>query len=247
MGPDMTMNGLSQNSNSDAATLAVPKLCDNRSNWADYQPWIQKAMGMKGLWRHVERTAIAPVLYAITSGVAVLSDGKMPAMEEQLELKESKIIKFEKREYSAQYIILLTTLAWLRAKIKDMSTAEEMWKTMKDDTTLKSTLFLLDVEDQLNSMKLGVDHLGFGPGPPGPRSRTGPDRRSEGPGQWKLNWTQIFRFRSEQWVDWTLGVGPGPNLDWTYFHCKINAVLFIQTLHMLWLHCPKKTNLKNKM
>ena len=40
MGPDMTMNRLSQNSNSDSATLAVPKLCDNGSNWADYQPQI---------------------------------------------------------------------------------------------------------------------------------------------------------------------------------------------------------------
>ena len=36
-----------------------------------------------------------------------------------------------------------------------MSTAEEMWKTVKDDATSKSTLFLLDAEDQLNSMKLG--------------------------------------------------------------------------------------------
>ena len=99
--------------------------------------------------------AIAPVPYAITSRVAVLSDGKTPATEEQLELKESKIIEFEKREYLAQHIILLTTSAQLRAKIKDMSTAEEMWKTIKDDATSKNTLFLLDVEDQLNSMKLG--------------------------------------------------------------------------------------------
>ena len=36
-----------------------------------------------------------------------------------------------------------------------MSTVEEMWKTVKDDAMSKSILFLLDVEDQLNSMKLG--------------------------------------------------------------------------------------------
>ena len=155
MGPNTTMNALSLNSTSDSATLAVPKLCDNRSNWADYQPQIRKAIGATGLWRHVEGMAIAPVLYAITSAVAVLSDGKTPATEEQLELKESKIIEFEKREYLAQHIILSTTSAQLGAKIKDMSTAEEMWKTIKDDATLKSTLFLLDVEDQLNSIKLG--------------------------------------------------------------------------------------------
>ena len=85
----------------------------------------------------------------------MLSDGKTPAMEEQLEAKESKIIEFEKREYLAQHIILSTTSAQLGAKIKDMSTAKEMWKAVKDDATSKSTLFLLDVEDQLTSMKLG--------------------------------------------------------------------------------------------
>ena len=35
-----------------------------------------------------------------------------------------------------------------------MLTAKEMWKAVKDDTTSKSTLFLLDAEDQLTSMKL---------------------------------------------------------------------------------------------
>ena len=68
-------------------------------------------MGAKGLWRHVEGTATAPVPYAITGGVAMLSDGKTPAMEEQLEAKESKIIEFKKREYLAQNIILSTTSA----------------------------------------------------------------------------------------------------------------------------------------
>jgi hypothetical protein len=33
----------------------------------------------------------------------------------------------------------------------------------------------------------------------------------------------------------------GPDLGGrTYFHYKINAVLLIQTSHMLQLHCPKK-------
>ena len=68
--------------------------------------------------------------------------------------EESKIIEFEKQEYLAQHIILLTTWMRLGAKIKDMLTAEEMWRTVKKDTTLKSTLFSLDAEDQLTSMKL---------------------------------------------------------------------------------------------
>ena len=61
MGPNMTMNNLNTNSNSDMTTLAVPKLHDDGSNWSNYQPRIQNAMGAKGLWRHVEGTATAPV------------------------------------------------------------------------------------------------------------------------------------------------------------------------------------------
>ena len=91
MGSDMTMN-----SNSDSTTLAVPKLCDDGSNWADYLPRLQNTMGAKGLWRHVEGTATAPVPFAVTNGIPMLSDGKTAAMEDQIDAKESKIIDFEK-------------------------------------------------------------------------------------------------------------------------------------------------------
>ena len=74
-------------------------------------------------------------------------------MEEQLEAKENKIIKFEKREYLAQHIILLTTSVHLGGKIKQLNTAQAMWKIVKADTTTKSTLYLLDAEDQLSTMK----------------------------------------------------------------------------------------------
>ena len=96
MGPNTLMN-----SNADTITLAVPKLRDNGSNWADYLPRLQNAMGAKGLWRHVEGTATAPVLFAVTNGIPMLSDGKTPAIEDQIDAKESKMIDFERREYLA--------------------------------------------------------------------------------------------------------------------------------------------------
>jgi gag-polypeptide of LTR copia-type len=135
-------------------TLTVPKLCDDGSNWSDYLPRLQNAMGTKGWWRHVEGTATTPVLYAMSNSVAMLADGKTAASEDQIESKESKIIDFEKREYLACHILLSTTLTRLRSKIKGLATAKDMWKVIKDDTTSKSTLYLLDAEDQLFSMKL---------------------------------------------------------------------------------------------
>ena len=148
------MSTFSFNSTSDSTTLAIPKLRDNGSNWSDYEPRIRKAMGSKALWRHVEGTAIAPVPYTVKDGIHLLADLTTKATDDQIEAKESKIIEFEKREYLAQHIILSTTSIRLGAKIKDMTSAKEMWKAVKEDATTKSTLHLLDAEEQLQSMKL---------------------------------------------------------------------------------------------
>ena len=85
------MSSLSFNSNSDLTTLAVPKLHDDRSNWADYAPQIQKAMGLKELWRHIEGKVVTPTSYVLVNGVPVTSDGKTPATEEQIEAQETQI------------------------------------------------------------------------------------------------------------------------------------------------------------
>ena len=101
-------------------TLAIPKLHDDRSNWSDYEPRIQRAMGSKGLWRHVEGTAIVPQPYALVAGVPVLLVSKMPAMEGQVEAKETKIMDYNKCEYPVQHIILSTTSTHLSTKIKNL-------------------------------------------------------------------------------------------------------------------------------
>ena len=97
---------------------------------------------------------VAPKPYVVVDGTPGLSDRKTPAMDEQLEIKEGRILEFKKREYLAQHIILSTTSVHLGAKIKQLNTAEAMWKIVKVDATTKSTLYLLDAEDQLSTMKI---------------------------------------------------------------------------------------------
>jgi len=89
--------------------LSIPKLHDDASNWSDYEPRVQRALGAKGLWMHVQGKATAPKAYAIINGTPVLSDGKTPATEEQIEARETRIMEYEKREYLAQHILLSTT------------------------------------------------------------------------------------------------------------------------------------------
>ena len=87
MGPT---DNLTLGSNSDSTSLSVPKLRDDGSNWADCEPRLERALGMKGLWRHVVGTAIAPKPYAVVAGVLVLADGITQASDDQVESKELK-------------------------------------------------------------------------------------------------------------------------------------------------------------
>ena len=134
--------------------LSVPKLCDEGSNWADYEPRVERALGAKWLWRHVVGTAIAPKHHAVVAGVPVLADGITQASNDQVESKESKIADYNKKDYLAQHIILSTTSMQLGIKLKSLKTTKEMWDIVKTDATSKSTLYILDAEDQLSSMKL---------------------------------------------------------------------------------------------
>ena len=134
--------------------LSIPKLRDDGNNWPDYEPRIQKAMGAKDLWRHVEGTATAPQPYTVVNNVTYLHDLTTVATEDQIEMKEMRIMDFNKKEYLAQHIILSTTAIRLGAKIKNLKSAKEMWEVVKADAMTKSTLHIIDAEDQLASMKL---------------------------------------------------------------------------------------------
>ena len=96
---------------------------------------------------HVQGKAVIPNPYQIINGAAVLPDGKMKAMDEQIEAKETHIMEYEKHKYLAQHVILSTTSPWIGSIIKNLKMAEEMWEKVKGDTTTKSMLFPIDAED----------------------------------------------------------------------------------------------------
>jgi len=104
--------------NSQSSHLTVLKLQDDGSNWADYAPRLQKAMGARDLWRHVEGKATVPKPYELVNGRNTGSTGwEKKASEDQIERKEMKLMEFERQEYFAQHIILSTTLTRLGAKM----------------------------------------------------------------------------------------------------------------------------------
>ena len=84
--------------NPDTTTLVILKLRNDRSNWANYEPCIQKALGLEALWRHIEGTAIAPKPYALVARVPILTDGMTQATEDQIEARETKIINYNKHK-----------------------------------------------------------------------------------------------------------------------------------------------------
>ena len=111
-------------------------------------------MEAKGLWKHVEGKVTPPKPYAEVNGIAVISDGKTQATEEQIEAHKRRIDDFAKAASLAKHVILLMTSACIGMKIKTLTTAKEMWDEVKKDATAKSTLYLMDAEHQLESMRL---------------------------------------------------------------------------------------------
>jgi hypothetical protein len=59
MSPEQTMTDALLTSGT--SNLVIPKLCDDRANWADYEPHARRAMGSKGLVVHLEGHALLPV------------------------------------------------------------------------------------------------------------------------------------------------------------------------------------------
>ena len=64
------------------------------------------------------------------------------------------IIEYDKWEYLGQHIILSMTSICIGSLVKNLKTDKEMWEKVKNNTTTKSMLYLIDTEDQLNSMRL---------------------------------------------------------------------------------------------
>jgi len=95
------MSNITLSSNPNLKNLTVPKLHDNRSNWADYEPWVIIAMKAKGIWKHVQGAACKPKPYAMVNNFYVLSDGKKHAMEEQIMEQEENIDEYKKKENTA--------------------------------------------------------------------------------------------------------------------------------------------------
>jgi hypothetical protein len=113
-------------SSTNDASVSVPRLCDDGSNWSDYEPRINRALGSKGLMVHVSRTALVPQQYAIVATISVLADGTTAATEDQVETCEDRVKKYNKESYLAQHLILSTTSPRLGMKIKNLTTVKEM-------------------------------------------------------------------------------------------------------------------------
>ena len=106
------------------------------------------------MWRHIEGTTIAPQPYTLVAGILVLADRTTPTMEDKVEAREMRIYNYDKCKNLAQHMILSTTSTCLGNKIKNLKMMHEMWDVVKVDTTTKSTLYLLNMDNQLASMKL---------------------------------------------------------------------------------------------
>src|ERR1700731_3090241 len=117
--------------NTSSNAIGVPRLRDDRANWADYESKARTAMGAKGLIRHRDGTARKPVAYPKENGIPMKATG-VKATDDDLEEKEQRFDEYEQKEYSAQHILLTMVSPRLATAIKSLS-ASEMWKAIWTD------------------------------------------------------------------------------------------------------------------
>ena len=90
-----------------SATITIPKLDDNGSNWVDYKTKVMIAMGSRGLMGIVEGRALKQKPYNIVGGVVpVLPDGKTAASDEQIEAHKKRMEDYETKMYLARHIMI---------------------------------------------------------------------------------------------------------------------------------------------
>jgi hypothetical protein len=78
------------------SSFIIPKLHDDGSNWADYEPRAKNALGAKGLMKHAEGCARQPTLLTEVNNVPMSrADPTVAATEEEIESAEKKIDDYE--------------------------------------------------------------------------------------------------------------------------------------------------------
>jgi len=104
---------------------------------------------------NVEGNVVVPKPYMVVNRTPVTSDGKTATAEEQIKARENANHWLRKTWISHTTHHPSTTSNTSQHKDQDLKTAKEMWDQVKSDATTESTLYLLDVEDEVASMKLG--------------------------------------------------------------------------------------------
>jgi hypothetical protein len=111
-------------------------------------------MGSKGLVMHLEGRARLPTPYALVNNILMVSTNpNIPAMEDQIEARERRIMEYEQKEYLAQYLILSSTSPRLSQKLLQHTTAKAMWDDVKLNATTKSSLHQVDILNRLQTTK----------------------------------------------------------------------------------------------
>ena len=93
--PRSTMSDIAITSTSQSS-FVIPKLCDDGSNWVDYEPRVKNAMGAKGLMKYAKGRAGQPTPLTIVDNVPMSRDDPtVAATEEQIESAEKKMDDYE--------------------------------------------------------------------------------------------------------------------------------------------------------
>ena len=133
-------------SSSNRTTFSITPLCDDGSNFTDYEPKVKVLCGAKGILKFLEGCARKPKELHVANGV-YMKPGTIdkPAMEEEIENMETKMDTYEQQEAMCKHILMSSVSPRLCSKIKSLVTPNEMWAAISTDVKNKSTLQKMNV------------------------------------------------------------------------------------------------------
>jgi hypothetical protein len=142
-------------SSTGTSSVSIPRLRDDGANWVDYAERVEITMASKGIWKHAQGTAVAPVPFSLEANVPVTKPGT-PATEAEIEAKDKKIDDYDQKKAMARLIIMSTVSPRLCSQIRGKTPAE-MWTLVKNDATTKGEIYKISVRKRLNDMHCTED------------------------------------------------------------------------------------------
>ena len=146
MGPRSSSN---MSSSSSVKVVNLPRLAEDGSNWVTYKEFNN--LTSKGLMQHIWGTAHQPIQLTERNSSYYRPHELSPLSDEDIEKHEDSVDRYDQKEAQVREIIYDTVSKSVFLKIKDESSAADVWSKLVAIHEAKGTMTYTDTLTKLSS------------------------------------------------------------------------------------------------